>query len=347
MPHSMMLHALSLHDRMLEPNQLPVDGRVWAYAKAHNSKEGFVGHCICMLSLMGIHDASIHWSEDIMACDVTCHGRKATLIISLQDDSLASNYFFFMGLWFHQRVMKKTPLDAFLKTDTWEKEDLLEPAFSYAVRVSDRPLTLVECQKRLGSDLFSQHIYDQTWLLCGKTEIQGAPCGNFIIYPLQSNESTTSGNDVQHALYSLRNVMALMTQSILIHSQVQSPDTPDDLGNILDQLIRDIGQPHVEHDVWDTMIRACGSFALNVIHHMDKNHSLRIELHNIQRLFHTIFNELSATDIEHSASLKSRMLISFEHANDLLQQQSEALQSYEKQAAILQQQLHNRLLLVR
>jgi len=95
MNKSLMLHALSLNDRILEPNRLPVAGHVWAYRKGDISREEFVGNAMSMLSLLEIIDADINWKDDIMAFDVTRRGKPMTVIISLRDDSLASDYFLF------------------------------------------------------------------------------------------------------------------------------------------------------------------------------------------------------------------------------------------------------------
>jgi len=69
MKKSLLLHALSLKDRILEPSTLPIHGHVWAYQKALSSKEEFVGNCITMLSSLGMHHLSIQWKEDILAFD--------------------------------------------------------------------------------------------------------------------------------------------------------------------------------------------------------------------------------------------------------------------------------------
>ena len=50
---SLLLHALSLHDRVLEPNQLPVSGRVWAFYKGEMSRENFVGNAVSILFALG------------------------------------------------------------------------------------------------------------------------------------------------------------------------------------------------------------------------------------------------------------------------------------------------------
>jgi len=83
MSQSVLLHALSLNDRILEPNKLPLCGHVWAFEKALMSKEMFVGNCISVLSLLGSQDATINWQDDLMAFDTHLNGQTELLCLSL------------------------------------------------------------------------------------------------------------------------------------------------------------------------------------------------------------------------------------------------------------------------
>lgn len=97
MSKPLLLHALSLNDRILEPNNLPLHGRVWGFAKKECTRDGFVGHCLTMLSELGMTAGGISLTNrDVVAFDAQGKGRTYTVVISLGDDSLASRYFYWL-----------------------------------------------------------------------------------------------------------------------------------------------------------------------------------------------------------------------------------------------------------
>ncbi|MDX8407408.1 MAG: hypothetical protein R8L58_03370, partial [Mariprofundaceae bacterium] len=184
MSESLLLHALSLNDRVLEPNSLPVAGRVWAYDKEDVSREMFVGNCISMLSLLGVDNAKINWKDDIMAFDVSYRQKTATVIISLRDDSLASDYFYFFGVWMCPDSGQpiKASRQGFL--DDWQdygQDDLLKPALTYSTTVWDMPLQLPDMRKMVQAELLGQRIYHDAFYLCGQMTADPIPNARFVI----------------------------------------------------------------------------------------------------------------------------------------------------------------------
>jgi len=131
---------------------------VWGYDKENICREEFVGNCISMLSLLAIHNAEISWDDDIMAFDVKRKGQAVTVIISLQDDSLTSKSFYFLGVWMRPQSEKHSELEDLSESINWYEEDLIQPAMSYSVRFAEKPLQMAEIRKIIGNDLFARRL---------------------------------------------------------------------------------------------------------------------------------------------------------------------------------------------
>jgi hypothetical protein len=342
MSKSLLLHSLSLKDRILEPNKLPLNGQVWAYNKEEHSKEEFVGNCITMLSLLGMQNASIQWKEDILAFDTQWENRTYTIIISLQDDSLASEHYYFLGIW-ETPDNEKANQHRFASSKPWEDEDLLKPDISYSVTVSSEPMQIPEIRKELGSELFGQSIYGGDYYLCGTTYPGSSYSGKFIITPLE-NRFNHARHNIKHALYSLRNLMALMGKAIAIHDATLS----DEMFESFKKNQLELAKSTVATDLspaecgklasqyGESLLKAC-----ELLDHYDRDHK---QLQSIKLLFDAITTELAAEESSAFRPLFHRMRLPFKHATTLLQEHSDATLRIEKQVQILQQTLHSRML---
>jgi len=346
MAKSLLLHSLSLKDRILEPNKLPLNGQVWAYNKDHCSKEEFVGNCITMLSFLGMQNASIQWKEDILAFDTQWENRTYTIIISLQDDSLASEHYYFLGIWETPDEENTNKKDRFSASKPWEDEDLIKPEISYSVTVSSQPMQLPEMRKQLGSELFGQSIYGGDYYLCGTTYPGENYTGKFIIAPLESRFNHTK-HDVRHALYSLRNLMALMGKAIAIHDQALADHHFEELREnqrlLLLQKNGDEPLPASASEL-STLSERYGRTLLEACELLDGYNINMKQIHSIEMMFDSIVIELAAEDSAAFRSLFHRMRLPFKHADSILKEHSDATKRIEKQIQILQQLLHSRML---
>jgi len=340
---SLLLHALSLRDRILEPNHLPISGQVWAYDKESCSREMFVGNCITMLSVLGMEDAELSWNEDIMAFDATWKGQPYTVIISLQDDSLASDYFYFLGVWTCPQEMNLDKLHPFGDSTPWDEEDLLKPAISYAVRMFNEPLQYPDLQRAMGGDFFGQSIYDGHYYLCGQTDMNEYQHGNFVICPISHRQNYVR-HEIRHALYSIRNLMAMMTRTVGIYGKTVGDDAGMRLYQDLMMLMHQADQAKIAPEEWDQLVRQNGKAALRAAEISVRYHSLRGEVTGIEKLFTSISNELNASEMSGMSSLLQRMETPFTHARDALSERMDIVQRSERQAQILQQLLHSRML---
>ncbi len=346
MSKSLLLHSLSLKDRILEPNKLPLNGQVWAYNKEQHSKEEFVGNCITMLSLLGMQNASIQWKEDILAFDTQWENRTYTIIISLQDDSLASEHYYFLGIWESPDEEDIHKQDRFAATRPWEDEDLLKPDIAYSVTVSSQPIQLPEIRKMLDSELFGQSIYGGDYYLCGTTYPGENYSGKFIISPLE-NQFNHAKHDVRHALYSLRNLMALMGKAIAIHDHALADRRFEELRESQRLLLlQESGKESlpVDPDKLERLTERYGETLLKACEVLDGYTGDLKQLHSIQMMFDAIITELATEDSGAFRPLFHRMRLPFKHADSLLREHSDATQRIEKQVQILQQLLHSRML---
>jgi len=342
MSKSLLLHSLSLKDRILEPNKLPLNGQVWAYNKEQYSKEEFVGNCITMLSLLGMQNASIQWKEDILAFDTQWENRTYTIIISLQDDSLASEHYYFLGIWECPEGGNATQ-HRFAATKPWEDEDLLKPDISYSVTVSSEPMQIPEIRKQLGSELFGQSIYGGDYYLCGTTYPGTSYSGKFIITPLE-NQFNHARHNIKHALYSLRNLMALMAKAISIHDETLADKMFTELKERQSQLSKSTVETALSPAECGRLARSYGENLLKACELLDHYDTGRKQLLSAELLFDTIIAELAAEDNPAFRPLFHRVRLPFKHAISLLNEHSEATARSEKQIQILQQTLHSRML---
>ncbi len=342
MSKSLLLHSLSLKDRILEPNKLPLNGQVWAYNKEHCSKEEFVGNCITMLSLLGMQNASIHWKEDILAFDTQWENRTYTIVISLKDDSLASEHYYFLGIW-ECPDNENAKKHRFAATKPWEDEDLLKPDISYSVTVSSEPLQIPEIRKQLGSELFGQSIYGGDYYLCGTTYPGANLSGKFVITPLE-NRFNHARHDIKHALYSLRNLMALMGKAIEIHDNILDDNKFASLKENQSSLSKSTVATSLSPGICGSLACSYGESLLQACYLLDDYDSNRKALISTELLFDAIITELAAEDSGAFRPLFHRMRLPFKHAITLLNEHSDATTRIEKQIQILQQTLHSRML---
>ncbi|ATX79810.1 hypothetical protein Ga0123461_1396 [Mariprofundus aestuarium] len=343
MSRSLLLHALSLNDRILEPNQLPVSGHVWGYDKEDISREEFVGNCMSMLSLLVIHDAEISWEEDIMAFDVTRKGQPVTVIISLQDDSLTSEYFYFLGIWIRPQSGAPSEVELLSNMIAWEEEDLLQPAVSYSIRFAAEPLQIPEVRKMIGNDIFAQRLYGDALYLCGTTEAYPIPSGKFVICPASQTENYVR-HEIRHALYSLRNLMGLMSCVMNIYDSVTENDAGRELCQELMGLMAAVERESPAAADWDRLVRQNGTIALRLASEGNESRKLHAKLKGVRRLFDVILAELDVSDMQGMPSLFNRMQTPFEHVKDSINDFEEMLLQAEKQSQILQPLMHSRML---
>ncbi|HXH73263.1 MAG TPA: hypothetical protein VNI58_10655 [Mariprofundaceae bacterium] len=340
---SLLLHALSLKDRILEPNQLPLAGHVWAFAKEACSREMFVGNSISMLSSLGIENVEVSWSDDIMAFDAVYREQPVTIIISLKDDSLASDYFYFMGIWSRPKAAKILGGDQFSGLEPWADEDLIKPDASFSVTVSDHPLMFPQVTELLGREVFGQRLYGDHFYIFGRTIIDDMQSGEFVICPA-SHGINHGRHEIRHVLYSLRNLMALMSRVVKLYERALADDVGMKLYQELMVLMNKADQPSVPVGEWDRMVCENGRISLQAASQQVHYRSVGNELHGIRRLFDAILSELNVAEMSGVASLFDRMAIPFVHSFDLLKDRVEMVARSERQAQILQQLLHSRML---
>lgn len=343
MSSSLLLHALSLNDRILEPNQLPVSGQVWGYDKDETGREEFVGNCLSVLSLLGIQDAEINWDDDIMAFDVKRKGQPVTVIISLRDDSLSSDYFYFLGIWLQPDVDAPSEVEVLNDMIVWEDEALLQPAVSYSVRFAAQPLQLPEVRKIIGSEIFAQKLYADAFYLYGLTEAYPVPSGKFIIAPAVQAQNHQR-NEVCHALYSLRNLMGLMSCVMKLYDRVTEKSEVSKLCKQMMELLAIVEKQQLSPSEWDALVRKNGAIAVALSSERNESLKLQSRLVGIRRLFDVISHELEPTEIQGLPSIMHRMLMPFDHVQDALAGSEELLGQAERQSQILQPLMQSRML---
>ncbi|NWF35843.1 hypothetical protein [Mariprofundus sp. KV] len=343
MSSSLLLHALSLHDRMLEPNQLPVSGHVWGYDKECTSREEFVGNALNMLSLLGIQDAEISWEDDIMAFDVKRKGQPVTVIISLQDDSLTSDYLYFLGIWLRPQSESLSEVELLSDQIDWQEEELLQPAISYSVRFTAEPLQVPDIRRLLGSEIFAQRIYGDAFYLCGMTEAYPIPSGKFVISPA-SHAQNHQRYEIRHALYSLRNLMGLMGSVMNLYDRISEKGDATTLCQEMMDLMAAVERQTPTPAEWDALVRCNGSIALRLASESNESRKLHSRLKGVRRLFDVILEELDISEMQGMASLTKRMLAPFDHVKDSLHSFEDMLNQVEKQSQILQPLMHSRML---
>jgi len=340
MTKSLLLHALSLNDRILEPNSLPLHGRVWGYAKEECTRDGFIGHCLTMLSELGMTAGGISLSnKDVVAFDAQGKGRTYTVVISLHDDSLASRYFYFLGIWRHMEVFGKATALPELSADS----DTLKADFQYEAYFSDAPLQRNACDKLIDGEMFAQQLYEGHLHLYGNDQMRNGAAAGFVLAPLV-NSTSLPRDEVRHALYSLRNLMALRAQVMRMYRKVWDSSDETGLYSEAMRLMRQARQNHVAASEWDGMVCDSGDSMLQLSELSYQRSRQQGEVHNLDTLFESIIGELKATEVPGISALWPRMRLPFGHAVGLLEERIDILRRTGKQCEIILQLLHSRML---
>lgn len=338
MKRSLLLHALSVNDRMLEPNDLPLYGQVWAYAKDNVGREAFVGHCLTMLSLLGMQASDISWQEDIMAFDAKGRDGPYTIIISLEDDSLASRHFYFLGVWQKKDVsslqsFKPAALDA----------DLLQADLHFEVLFSDGPMQMQQYARLLSGELFGEQLYDGNFALVSNADLASDNYARFVISP----KAAVSGfprAEVRHILYSLRNLMALTAATFRIYKKLWADDSEVALYRGVTNLMRRSRAKDVDPGEWDVLVTENAAVLLQAAELEALRAKLSTQVDGLQSLFGSILNELHSMRLTGMAPLWPRLQLPFEHTIALMQERRTMRRRSEKQAELLLQLLHSRML---
>ena len=339
MKRSLLLHALSVNDRILEPNDLPLHGRVWAYSKEEVGRESFVGHCLTMLSLLGMQASDISWSEGIMAFDAKGRGGTYTVVISLADDSLASQHYYFLGLWKTQAAETSFRSSEPLISDA----DLLRADLRFDVFFADIPVQAAAYGRLLVGELFGEYLYDGNYSLVSNADLVSDDYARFVIAPNNSSPNFPR-TEVRHILYSLRNLMALTAATIRIHKKVWSADEEIALYRNVMGLMRKARMRDVKADEWDDLVRDNGSALLQAAEFEALQAKAHAQVDGLRALFESILGELHSTRLTGMAPLWSRLQLPFEHTSALLEDRRAMLKRSEKQAELLLQMLHSRML---
>ncbi len=340
MSKPLLLHALSLNDRILEPNRLPLHGRVWGYAKEECSRDGFIGHCLTMLSELGLTASGISLSnKDVVAFDAQGKGRTYTVVISLADDSLASRYFYFLGIWRHMEVFGKASSLAELS----EESDILAADFQYEAYFSDVPLQRDACDRLIAGEMFGHELYEGQLYLFGNDQMKNGAAAGFVLAPLV-NSSALPRDEVRHALYSLRNMMALRAQVMRIYQNVWDSEEETGLYAEAMRLMRQSRVKYVASEEWDGLVCDSGDSMLRLAELSALRTRQHSEVHNLSVLFESIIAELEASNVPGISPLWPRMRLPFEHARDMLDERMEMLRRAGKQCEIILQLLHSRML---
>ncbi|PJC69545.1 MAG: hypothetical protein CO017_07765, partial [Zetaproteobacteria bacterium CG_4_8_14_3_um_filter_59_5] len=304
------------------------------------SRDGFIGHCLTMLSELGMTAGGISLSnKDVVAFDAQGKGRTYTVVISLADDSLASRYFYFLGIWRHMDVFGKAASLPELSSES----DTLHADFQYEAYFSDAPLQYDACDKLIAGEMFAQQLYEGQIYLYGNDQMKNGEAAGFVLAPL-INSTSLPREEVQHALYSLRNLMALRAQVMRIYRKVWDSTEETDLYGEAMNLLRQSRLEKVEPAEWDGMVCDSGDSMLRLSELSYQRSRLQGEIHNLSMLFESIIGELKAANQPGMSALWPRMRLPFEHATDLLDERTGMLRRTGKQCEIILQLLHSRML---
>lgn len=338
MKKSLLLHALSLNDRILEPNHLPLNGYVWAYDKDACSREMFVGNCITILSLMGMEGAQISWSNDIMAFDVQREGIPYTVIISLQDDSLASDFYYFLGIWACPEgdAFNAPRLDQLID---WEDEDILKPDVSYHAMLTNRPLQYPEITSLVGGTVFSQGAYNDQYRLYGTVMPGERQTGTFLFCPV-NHTSAHAQFRISHLLYSIRNLVALTAKAAAIH-QTCFMERGGDIYDEIERIRSQLRSGELSAAQLALLVAETADAAFAATEHAE---ALAGDLQTVQateQLFSSITGEMELTENRGFPSLSERIRTPIGIAEKLLKERLRQAGRLERRAGIIQQQLHS------
>lgn len=332
MEKSLLLHALSLKDRMLEPRELPLHGRVWGYAKKGTSHEGFVGHCLTMLASIGLEARDIGWRDNIMAFDARGADGVCTVVISLADDSLASKHFYFLGLW-------RREAGNFANLAMPQEEDLLAPQMAYelifrARREHDDTLQLGE---RFGQG----HLFGGRYTLHSDGNLDSSEPARFLIEPVVD---PVVAEEVQLILYSLRNLMALSSRGLGLYQDVWRDNSEAVLYKQIMDMLTHVQGGRIEPQEWVDMVCGIGEHLLTAGRLTSARSDVAAEIRQLRVLFAAILGELQAQSPHDTASLWPRLQMPFDHAESLLAERLGLLEQSQKQAGVMLQLIHLRML---
>ncbi len=336
----LLLHALSLKDRMLEPNRLPLHGRVWGYAKEECGCDAFIGHCLTMLSLLGMQASDISLGKkEVVAFDAEGRDGIYTIVISLKDDSLASDYFYFLGIWQQSDVASPAaplPLPP-------EDSDLLKADFQYEVFFEDTPLQQTDYGEVIGGDIFAEQLYDGKFCFAGNALIGQQETARFVITPTKTASNFTR-NEIRHALYSLRNMIALSAACMRLHNQIWSARDETELYGDAMNLMRKVRMEEIKAGEWDKLVRENGEALLRASELSMLRTRQGSEVRNFHALFDSITAELDSRPMPGMQPMWPRLCKPFEHTIALLNERAAMLKRSTRQCEILLDLIHSRML---
>ena len=340
MKKSILLHALSLTDRMLEPNKLPLHGRVWGYAKEQCSKDAFVGHCLTMLGLFGMQASDISLkNKDIVTFDAEGAAGIYTIVISLKDDSLASEHFYFLGIWQQpDPVSSIAPLPV-----PPEESDLLKPDFQYEVSFEDAPLQQADYCDVIGGDMFAELLYGGKLCLASDALTDRQETSHFVITPAKTAVNIDR-NEIRHVLYSLRNIMALIAACMRLHEQIWISHDEMDLYNDAMNIMRKVRMQEIKPAEWDKMVMANGEALLRASELSVQRTRQNSDVRNFSAMFDSIIGELNSQSMPGIQSMWPRLRKPFKHTMALLNERTAMLKRSTRQCEILLDLLHSRML---
>jgi hypothetical protein len=345
--NKLLLHALSIQDRILEPNSLPLLGRVWVYSKDGCSKDLFVGHCVTMLSRLGLSASDIQLRDDVMAFDASSDQGVYTIVISLADDSLASQYFYFIGIW--KRVEPGRDVTQFthdFDSVTDDDDELPPPECYYEVFFSENAVQLADARKALDGEMMGQTLFNGNYSLVSNGRLvetsQSHPL-RFVVSP-RSPGAIVSREEVKLILYSIRNLVALMCASVYRYNRVWPDDSENALYQRMMVLMQKAQEAHIPPATWDELVRENGATLLGSAELAAARERLSFEVGGYKDLFDSIVGEVQASDIPGLMPLWPRMRLAFDHAQSLLSERLAMIRRSQKQAEVLLQLIHSRML---
>ncbi|MDX8407983.1 MAG: hypothetical protein R8L58_06315, partial [Mariprofundaceae bacterium] len=150
--------------------------------------------------------------------------------------------------------------------------------------------------------------------------------------------------EIRHALYSLRNMMALMGRGFQMHERLQKSDAVIELYHQLMVLMSKVDQAGIKPDEWDQLVCEQARIALKGAAETVNISGLEGEARGLIRLFEAIMEELCATDMRGLGGLFQRLQVPFQHVHDVLESRLIMLSRTEKQVQILQPFIHSRML---
>ncbi|MDX8377167.1 MAG: hypothetical protein R8L53_04005 [Mariprofundales bacterium] len=339
---SLLLHALSRCDRMLEPSSLPVTGTVWAFPKKECSRNAFIAYCLEMLSHLGMQVGNISWDQELMTFDVSHYDSSYTVVISLKDDSVASGFFYFFGLW--QQCLGKQTFPIGL--NLLEMASLPTATLRYQVLFANEPLERAQLAVLLDGNPVTEQLYDGAFHISSNALLDSPHDYRFVIAPNHkncANKQPIATHAIQHILYSLRNLNALLAETMVSHDCIWQSHEESELYTRI-MLLMQKARSHVAIDAWDALVCENGELLLSLeTLYARREHSLaRINDHKC--LANTIRNEMQMKPISGAIMLWPSLSLPFEHACHLLRERLHILDQARRQAEVLLNMLNARML---